>query len=114
VGVYYLLLKDICQQIIGEMKTELQLNIINVIRNIRYDNNMSQGGLGDILGISYGMVGNIESTKYKQKYSLKQINKICEEFNYSLENIFLTEDELKKSKNEIIKLLITKIIEYNG
>ena len=96
------------------MKTELQLNIINIIRELRLDNNLSQAGLGDVIGVSYGMIGNIESTKYPQKYTLKQIYTICEHFEYPVEKIFLDGEDLKKSKTEIIKILITKIIEYNG
>lgn len=96
------------------MKNDFQLEIINRIRNLRIDNDLSQAGFSDILDISYGLVGNIESTKYEQKYTLKQIHKACEYFQYPIENLFLTEEELKKNKSEIIKILIKKLIEYNG
>ena len=34
------------------MKTELQLKVINIIREYRNDNDLSQAGLSDILEIS--------------------------------------------------------------
>jgi putative transcriptional regulator len=96
------------------MKTELQLNIINKIKNLRLDNELSQAGFSDILDISYGLIGNIESTKYEQKYTLKQIQKACEYFEFPIEEIFLSKEELIKSKAEVINMLINKIIEYYG
>ncbi len=95
------------------MKNDLQLKVINSIRELRFDNNLSQAALSDILDISYGLIGNIESTRYEHKYTLKQLKILSEHFEFKLEELFLTPEELKKSKKEAINLLITKIIEYN-
>jgi putative transcriptional regulator len=96
------------------MKTELQNDIIHSIREMRHNDNLSQAGLGDILDISYGLVGNIESTNFSHKYTLKQLQTACIYFNHPFENLFLSEEELILGKDKVVKLLIKKIIEYNG
>jgi putative transcriptional regulator len=96
------------------MKNDLQLQVINIIRELRQANELSQAGLSDVLNISYGLIGNIESTKFDQKYTLKQLQQACNHFNYPFTKLFLTEKELSKTNDEIIELLINKIIEYNG
>lgn len=95
------------------MKTEIQIDVINIIRELRNDNELSQSGFADIIGISYGLVGNIESPKYPHKYTIKQLQKAVEYFNYPFENLFLTDLEVKMSKREVIDLLIKKIAEYD-
>lgn len=96
------------------MKNDLQNDIIHSIRELRNNDNLSQAGLGEILNISYGLVGNIESTNFSHKYTLKQLQIACKHFEYPFENLFLSEEELALGKNEIVKILINKIIEYNG
>ena len=64
-------------------KTDYQLKIINIFKELRQNQNMTQALVSDLLGInSYGQVGNIESPKFPHKYTLKQISVLCREFNY--------------------------------
>jgi len=95
------------------MKTEFQIEVINVIRELRNDNKLSQSGFADIIGVSYGLVGNIESPKYPHKYTIEHLQKASEYFNYPFENLFLTDEEIKLSKREVIDLLVKKIAEYD-
>ena len=92
--------------------SNIEDQVIQKIRRLRIERNISQSALSDILGISDGQIGNIESPKYQHKYTLKQIYEFCSFIEYPFESIFLTEEELK-SKN-IVKLLIEKIVEYEG
>lgn len=94
------------------MKTDYQLEVINRIRNLRFDNKLSQAGFSEIINVSYGLIGNIESTRFGQKYTLKQIQTACKYFGFPIQNIFLEEKDLKLSKDKIIEKLIQKIIEY--
>ena len=73
--------------------------------------NLSQKKIGDILGLSDGQVGNIESLNFAHKYALKQIYELCKVFNYPIEQLFLTTEDLAEGK-EIINQLIERIIEY--
>lgn len=90
---------------------EFQREIIMKLKKLREDNNYSQLRISRLLGASAGMVGNIESPKYAQKYTLQQISEICEELNYSIGKIFLG-DDITDEENEIANRLIKQIINY--
>lgn len=80
------------------------------IRKLRLERNISQMALSDILDVSDGQIGNIESSRFQHKYTLKQIYTFCTFINYPFEKVFLSDEELA-SKNSIA-LLIKKIIQY--
>ena len=91
--------------------SDIQTQVIQKIRKLRIERGISQLSLSNILGVSDGQIGNIESPKYQHKYTLKQLYDFCSFIEYPFENLFLSEDELKSSN--AINLLITKIIEYD-
>ncbi len=94
-------------------KTEIQLKIIHKLRYLRQYYNLSQVQICDILGLnSAGQIGNIESPKFKQKYTIQQIYKLANFFNYPVEKIFLTDKELEKSTTEVVNDLILRLIDY--
>lgn len=80
------------------------------IRKLRLERNISQMALSDILDVSDGQIGNIESPRFQHKYTLKQIYTFCTFIDYPFEKVFLSDEELA-SKNSIA-LLIKKIIQY--
>ena len=94
-------------------KSEIQLHIISKLKDLREANNLSQAQICDIIGLnSVGQIGNIESLKYKHKYTLEQIYRLSNFFNYPIELIFLTDIELEKSTTEVVNNLILKLIDY--
>lgn len=93
------------------MKTLYQLEIINRVRKLREANQYSQSQLATYLGLSDGQIGNIESLKYPQKYTLSQLYRICKLFNTNIEHLFINNKELSQN-TENIDLLIKKIIQY--
>lgn len=93
------------------MNSDYQLDIINRIRKLRLENRLSQSQLAEYLGISNGQFGNIESTKYAQKYTLSQLYRICKLFNMPIQHLFIEEYEYM-SDIDVIDLLIQKIIKY--
>lgn len=94
------------------MKTTYQLEIINKVRNLRELNQCSQAQLAQYLGVSNGQIGNVESTKYPQKYTLPQLYKICKLFDTPIQHLFIEEHEYANNNIDIINLLIKKIIQY--
>ncbi len=92
------------------MKNPIEEAIIMKIRKLRLERNISQMALSDILDVSDGQIGNIESSRFQHKYTLKQIYTFCTFINYPFEKVFLSDEELA-SKNSIA-LLIKKIIQY--
>lgn len=92
--------------------TEAEEIIIQKIKALRIDRNISQLALSQILGVSDGQIGNIESPRFQHKYTLKHIYAFCKFIDYPFERVFLTDEELEaENKTE---LLIEKIIEYEG
>ncbi|MDD7318961.1 MAG: helix-turn-helix transcriptional regulator [Prevotella sp.] len=92
------------------MKSEYQQIIIFKLRKLRQDNGYSQQQLGAVLGLSNGQIGNIESPHRPHKYTLSQINALCNVFKIRIEQIFLDEDDF--NSGNIIDTLIEKIIIY--
>ncbi|WP_028284025.1 helix-turn-helix transcriptional regulator [Olleya marilimosa] len=95
------------------MKSDIQLNVINIVRELRNDNDLSQAGFADIIGVSYGMIGNIESTKFNHKYTIEQLQKATQFFSFPFERLFMSEIEASKNKREVIDLLIERIKTYD-
>ena len=53
------------------MKTDFQLRVINIIRELRQGQNASQAYVAELLDLrSSGLVGNIESPRFPHKYTL--------------------------------------------
>lgn len=93
------------------MNNKLQDAVIQKIRKLRTERNISQSALSNILNISSGQIGNIESPRFRHKYTLKQIYTFCKYIKFPFELIFLTEQEAKSANNK--DLLIERIIEYD-
>lgn len=89
-------------------KTHYQIEIIDRIKNIRIKNGCSQMQLANILNLSNGQIGNIESYKYPHKYTLSHIYIICKHFSIPIHMIFIPNKE-----NPTISEVIEKIIEYD-
>lgn len=87
-------------------KTKFQIEIINRIRDLRIKNKVSQTKLADYLNIGSGQIGNIESPKFKHKYTLKQLYLISEMFNVTFDYL-LTGEECSLSTKLLIKYLIS-------
>lgn len=70
-------------------KTDYQIEVINRVKTLRMKNEMSQQQLADMLGITNGSVGNIESLHYSNKYTLRQLTTIARHFNVPVESFFM-------------------------
>lgn len=90
------------------MKTSYQIEVINRVKTIRVEHGMSQMQLANILNVSNGQIGNIESTKYSHKYTLSQLFCICKYFKINIVLLFLPNE-----REATIDQVIEKIIEYD-
>lgn len=91
---------------------EYQDKIIQTIKRIRVERDISQAKLSEMLGISRGQVGNIENPNYPHKYTLKQIVNVCEKLDVPIEQIFIPDQNVKPECSEVIKGLVDCIIKY--
>ncbi len=93
-------------------KSEYQLEIIFKIKQEREARGLGQKNIADILGISEGHIGNIESYKYPHKYTLKQLDKLCKYFKMPTEQLFIPDDLYMQNDVNITSLLVEKIVAY--
>lgn len=87
------------------IKTTYQLDIINRVRTLRLNHDVSQIKIAKLLDVSNGYIGNVESPKYQHKYTLKQLWILANFFNVSLDYLF-TGKEVKLTTEQLINILI--------
>lgn len=86
-------------------KTDFQNGVINRIRKLRIDNNMSQTELAYVIEVSNGQIGNIESSKFQHKYTLKHLYVLSRYFNVPI-NFLLTGEMKQVDAEELIQSII--------
>ena len=84
-------------------KSDFQFKVIEKIKNLRLQNNVSQRQLALLLELSPGEVGNIESLKYKNKYTLKHIGVIAKHFGVPIQQIFFDDTEIYNGLEEFFE-----------
>ena len=87
-------------------KSDFQFKVIEKIKNLRLQNNVSQRQLALLLELSPGEVGNIESLKYKNKYTLKHLDVIAKHFEVPIQQIFFDDIENQKGVEEFFESII--------
>ena len=69
-------------------KTEIELYVINKVREMRLEKGISQADLAHKLDLSVGFIGNVESVRYRAKYNLNHLNKLAKIFECSFADFF--------------------------
>lgn len=92
------------------MKTDYQQQVINRIKLIRESKGFSQLAFSKLLDISPGQMGNIDSCKQPHKYTLKQILRICDFLEITIEEVFFADNE--KCEMFSTRDVINAIIKY--
>lgn len=90
------------------MKTDYQQQVINRIKLIRESKGFSQLTFSKLLDISPGQMGNIDSCKQPHKYTLKQILRICDFLEITVEEVFFANDDRNRmfSTRDVINAII--------
>jgi len=91
---------------------DYQDKVVQTIKKIRLQKNISQAKLSEILGISRGQIGNIENPNYTHKYTLKQIVTICKYLDYPIERIFIPDIKIAPECSNAINALMESVIQY--
>lgn len=76
---------DFCTNLFFQynMLTEIERFVIDRVRKLRIEKNISQADLALSIGVSIGFIGKVESLKYNSKYNLNHINNIAKVLNIS-------------------------------
>jgi transcriptional regulator with XRE-family HTH domain len=64
-------------------KSRFELAIVERVKQMRLERNLTQDDIAMYLNISRGFVGQIESPNHQSKYSLDQLNKLAIEMDCS-------------------------------
>ncbi len=72
----------------NKSKSEIELFVIEIAKELRLKHNLSQSELAEKLGVTPGFIGKVESQKSPSKYNLNHINQLSKIFEVS-PNIFL-------------------------
>lgn len=67
----------------GPKKTKFEIAVIDRVREIRNDKDLSQDDIAAILGLSRGFIGQIESPNSPSTYNLNHLNRLAYEFDCS-------------------------------
>lgn len=70
------------------MITKIEKFVILRVKEIRIKNNFTQSDLAEILSVTPGFIGKIESLKYGSKYNLNHLNKLSKYLNISPKEFF--------------------------
>ncbi len=84
---YYVLVFAMAKTI---LKSDIELYVINRVREMRTSRGLSQADLAHLLNLSIGFVGHIENPRYRAKYNLNHLNELAKIFDCSLKD-FLPE-----------------------
>ena len=93
------------------MKSDYQQQVISRIRVLRERNGVTQLSLANMLGISPGQMGNIDSCKQPHKYTIKQIMTICDMLGIGIEDVLFPDDQCTQ-KTYSVKDVVNAIIRY--
>ena len=64
-------------------KSELDLFIVNKVKELRLEKNISQAVLAIKLEVSDAFIGQIENPKHRAKYNIAHLNKLAQIFDCS-------------------------------
>ncbi len=70
------------------LKSEIELYVINRVRELRIQAGISQADLALALELSVGFIGHIESPKHRAKYNLNHLNQLAKIFNCPFQDFF--------------------------
>jgi transcriptional regulator with XRE-family HTH domain len=65
------------------LKSEIDLYVINKVREMRIESKFSQADIAFELDMSVGFIGKVESTKYSTHYNIKHLNQLARILNCS-------------------------------
>lgn len=87
-------------QIVETIISEIDLFVINKVREMRVGKNISQVNLSILMGLAEGAVGKIENTRERAKFNIRHLNLLAKALKCSPRD-FLPEKPLK---NDMIRV----------
>jgi len=92
------------------MKSKYQQEVINRIRSLRDKHGITQLACANLLGISSGQMGNIDSYKQPHKYTIRQITVICDALGIEIVEVLFGDSQNNRTFS--VRDVINAIIRY--
>lgn len=70
------------------MKSEIDKYVINRVRELRIERNISQAELAFELNVSVGFIGKVESSNYSSHYNIRHVNHLAKILKCSPQDFF--------------------------
>ena len=78
-------------------KTKFDIAVADKVREMRTTKGFTQRYIANVLGVTAGFIGQVESINSETKYSLSQLNRLAKEFDCSPQDFipkrFIEEDD---------------------
>lgn len=71
-----------------QTKTEIELYVIERVKELRNSQNLSQAKLAILIDVSVGFIGHVENPSDRAKYNLNHLNKLAKILNCSFKEFF--------------------------
>jgi transcriptional regulator with XRE-family HTH domain len=72
-----------------KMKTKFEIAVMEIVRDFRYEKEYTQDEMAELMGVTRGFIGQVESLNSDSTYSLNHLNKLAYELKCSVAD-FLT------------------------
>ncbi len=71
-----------------QKRSPIEQFVINSVTELRKKRGFSQLKLANLIDVSPGFIGRVESSKYTTKYNLNHLNKLAKALNCSIRSFF--------------------------
>lgn len=86
--ICFLVLRSCVNMASNANTSEIELFVIERVKKMREEAEMTQAQLAFALDVSYGFVGQVESSNHRAKYNLNHINKLAKIFGCEFKDFF--------------------------
>jgi transcriptional regulator with XRE-family HTH domain len=67
-----------------KMKTKFEIAVMEIVRDFRYEKEYTQDEMAELMGVTRGFIGQVESLNSDSTYSLNHLNKLAYELKCSV------------------------------
>ncbi|HEX2630654.1 MAG TPA: helix-turn-helix transcriptional regulator [Chitinophagaceae bacterium] len=70
-----------------KQKTKFEIAVMEIIRDLRYEKEYTQDEMAELMGVTRGFIGQVESLNSDSTYSLNHLNKLAYELKCPLADL---------------------------
>lgn len=70
-----------------KQKTKFEIAVMEIIRELRYEKGYNQDDMAELMGVTRGFIGQVESLNSDSTYSLNHLNRLAHELKCSVADL---------------------------